>query len=78
MSVKRKVCLICIDGWGVLPPSPGNSITIANPPVMNSFRDDGSVYSEFIWKEIDASGYGTFANTYPIYVYICVYMVVYE
>lgn len=46
----HKVCLICIDGWGVAPPGPGNAITNANTPVMRGLKESG------LSCEIDASG----------------------
>jgi bisphosphoglycerate-independent phosphoglycerate mutase (AlkP superfamily) len=34
--MEKKVCLVVIDGWGLAPPSPGNAITNAHTPVMDT------------------------------------------
>lgn len=38
---KEKVCLICIDGWGVSPDEnpKGDAIRNANTPVMDKFKE---------------------------------------
>ncbi len=33
----KGVILIVLDGFGLAPPGPGNAITLANPPTINSF-----------------------------------------
>uniref|UniRef100_A0A7S2JMY2 phosphoglycerate mutase (2,3-diphosphoglycerate-independent) n=1 Tax=Cyanoptyche gloeocystis TaxID=77922 RepID=A0A7S2JMY2_9EUKA len=49
-EVKRKACLIVIDGWGISPDSYGNAILAAKTPVMDGFKKDAN------WAEVEASG----------------------
>eukprot|EP00742_Colponemidia_sp_Colp-10_P003854 GILJ01004104.1.p1 GENE.GILJ01004104.1~~GILJ01004104.1.p1 ORF type:complete len:532 (+),score=69.97 GILJ01004104.1:48-1598(+) len=49
-SVQRKVCLICIDGWGLSTEDNGNAILHANTPVMDGFQKNQ------LWAALDASG----------------------
>lgn len=41
-EIKNKVCLICIDGWGISPEesTKGDAIRNANTPVMSGFVKD--------------------------------------
>eukprot|EP00127_Corallochytrium_limacisporum_P004247 Clim_evm192s157 gene=Clim_evmTU192s157 len=40
VEIKNKVCLICIDGWGLAEDNDGNAITRAMTPVMTKLREE--------------------------------------
>ena len=35
-SVRKLVCLVILDGWGIAPPGPGNAVELAETPVFDS------------------------------------------
>lgn len=38
-KIKRPICLIILDGWGIADKSEGNAITLAKTPNMSKFRE---------------------------------------
>ncbi len=44
------VCLLVLDGWGIAPPGPGNAITLADTPVLDS------LFAEYPHTTLKASG----------------------
>jgi len=38
-KIKKPICLIILDGWGIAEKSEGNAITLANTPNMNKFYE---------------------------------------
>ena len=45
MSLRNRVCLVSIDGWGLGVDGPGNAIALAHTPVMSGFATRSNQYT---------------------------------
>ncbi len=50
LKIKKPVCLIILDGWGINPEKEGNAIALARTPNMDSF------YKEYPNTQLNSSG----------------------